>query len=470
MPPDEETPKSEEPQDEPEGKSWELLDDEFTPDGEERGGRRRRRERFERGRRDVEELGAGTSGIDVLEQPREGVERRRRSVEPGLTLRDLMPFLRPPRHVVVCGAGTGAGHARIAHALAELLKAAERNLLLREVDCLDLLSPEYRPGYVRAVLEELARRPALYGAPFETGSPSAADRLPEDLDPFLGEIFADKLRQTLIDKRPDVVVLTHWLPLRRLEAEAAHGATLPKIVVVAGDVDYHPLWWSPVVKSWFVPNADFERRLAEAGAPPGSVHVVGTPVSPSFSEEVDREAVRRAEGLRRDAPTVLFRPGGVGANDRVAHLVRRLLAGGAPVNLLVVAGKNDRLVEELSALETPEGSVLKAYGFTEKIHELMAVSDLLVTRAAPHTAAEAASVGLPLLLLRPTPGAEERLADRLLASGVALVARDDEQFLSELGDLLKNRRRLGALRDRARQAERPDSAQRTAEKLLKVVR
>ncbi len=473
--PDDEPRQKPEPEDEPEGKPWELLDSEFG-DGEDRGangpggGRRRRRDRFDRGRREVEELGAGTSGIDVLDPPRDDRERRRRGVEPGLTLRDLIPFLRPPRHVVVAGCGTGAGHARVAHAVVESMKAADRNAVLREVDILDLLTPEFRAGYVRSVLDELSRRPALYGRPFETGSPSTYDQLPEDLDPFLLEAFGEKFRGAFIEKRPDVIVLTHWLPLKKFEADLASGVTLPKIVVVAGEPDFHRYWYSPVVKQWIVANVDFERRLLAAGAPAGSIHVVGTPVGAAFGEDVDRDAVRREHGLRREATTVLFRPGGAGSAERIVALCERALASAGPLNLLVVVGKNDRLREDLERLAVPENSVLRAFGFVDKIHELMAVSDLLVTRATAHTAAEAAATALPMLLLRPTPGAEERLADRLLMSGAAMIARDDEQFESELVDLCKNRRRLQAMRDRARQADRPDNAGRAAERLLRVLR
>ncbi len=473
--PDDEPRQKPEPEDEPEGKPWELLDSEFG-DGEDRGangpggGRRRRRDRFDRGRREVEELGAGTSGIDVLDPPRDDRERRRRGVEPGLTLRDLIPFLRPPRHVVVAGCGTGAGHARVAHAVVESMKAADRNAVLREVDILDLLTPEFRAGYVRSVLDELSRRPALYGRPFETGSPSTYDQLPEDLDPFLLEAFGEKFRGAFIEKRPDVIVLTHWLPLKKFEAELADGVTPPKIVVVAGEPDFHRYWYSPVVKQWIVPNADFERRLLAAGAPAASIHVVGTPVGAAFGEDVDRDAVRREHGLRREATTVLFRPGGAGSAERIVSLCERALASAGPLNLLVVVGKNDRLREDLERLVVPENSVLRAFGFVDKIHELMAVSDLLVTRATAHTAAEAAATALPMLLLRPTPGAEERLADRLLMSGAAMIARDDEQFESELADLCKNRRRLQAMRDRARQADRPDNQGRAAERLLRVLR
>ena len=98
------------------------------------------------------------------------------------------------------------------------------------------------------------------------------------------------------------------------------------------------------------------------------------------------------------------------------------------MNLLVLAGRHDALREGLEKLGQPSPrSLLRAFGFVDNIHDLMAASDVLVTRATAQTAAEAAASGLPLVLLRPAPGVEERVADRLVAEGAAVVARDESR-------------------------------------------
>ena len=432
-------------------------------------GRDRDRDRDrDRGSRDVEELGASTSGIDVLDLPRGG--ERRRGIEPGVSLRDLMPFLRPPKHVVVLGASTGGGHTRVSHAVTESLRTLDRNMNLRELDLLDLLADEFRPAYVRAVLDDLARRPALFGVPFETSNPAESDLLPPDIDDFLRTAFAERLQQALLDRRPEWVVATHWLAFRWLEAADKDGVAIPKVIAVVSDPEIHELWFSPVVKHWLVPSMDVERRLMARGIPREAIFVTGLPVNPAFSAPIHRDDVRRGLGLRRDLPTILVRPGGIGSVERITAVVTRLLATAAPMNLLIVAGKNDRLRESLEALTVPDSMMMKAFAFVDNIHELMAVSDLLVTRATPHTVAEAQASVLPMLLLRPAAGVEERLADRLLSTGVALIARDDATLEAELVDLLANRRRMKAMRERMMASERPDGTTDTVERLTRLIR
>jgi processive 1,2-diacylglycerol beta-glucosyltransferase len=140
------------------------------------------------------------------------------------------------------------------------------------------------------------------------------------------------------------------------------------------------------------------------------------------------------------------------------------------MNLLVVTGKNERLQEELAALEVAETSCLKVFGFVQNIHELMGIADLLITRASPHTVAEAQAAGVPMLILRPSEGVEDRTADRLLRSGVALKVYGEDDLMFLVDELLKNRRRLRDMQEAAQRRKRPDSVRVTVERLAGLVR
>ncbi|NRA97731.1 MAG: hypothetical protein HRU14_16160, partial [Planctomycetes bacterium] len=117
--------------------------------------RRRGRGRSRGGPNDVAELGA-SSGIDVIEGST-GARQRTGGLQPGLTLRDLLPFLRPPKTVVVLGASTGSGHQQPASALAEAFKGVDRNLVVRQHDVLELLAEDHDGASVRALLQDASR-------------------------------------------------------------------------------------------------------------------------------------------------------------------------------------------------------------------------------------------------------------------------------------------------------------------------
>ncbi len=461
---------------------FESLDPESEPTAPEgapaREGERRDRgdrDRERRGRRrpmgatDVEELGA-SSGIDVLELPSERRPRKAGALEPGLTLKDLLPFLRPPRTVLVLGATTGNGHNRSAAALVEAFKGLDRNLIVRDADLIDLLDKSYRPAFVRALLEDYARHPSSFGNPFETVEADGEATPSTDLDEVLARGFADRFEQIAVERRPDFLVCTHWLPFKSLERLKTAGRLTAPVSAVIPDPDLCERWISPVVSSWFVANDTVKARLQKRGVDAADIVVIGVPVAPAFAAGFDREQVARELGLRPQIPVVLLRPGGIGSTERILAVAKSLLEANAPINLLVVAGKNDRLREEVEKLEAQKGSSIKAFGFVDNIRDLMGVAYLLIFRATPLTVAEAQAARLPMVILRPSPGLEDRVADRMVARGCAVKAYSEEDLDLAVKDLVRNRRSLQEMQEAAAKGTRADAALVAVDRISRLVR
>ena len=98
--------------------------------------------------------------------------------------------------------------------------------------------------------------------------------------------------------------------------------------------------------------------------------------------------------------------------------------GNAGVHVLAVAGRNARLERRLRAAAARQPRV-RPFGYTTRIAELMAASDLVVTSSGD-TCTEARTVGRPLLLLDVVQGHgrdnlqhELELGDAAVSSGRA---------------------------------------------------
>ncbi|MCL6593524.1 MAG: hypothetical protein K6T31_06065 [Alicyclobacillus sp.] len=79
---------------------------------------------------------------------------------------------------------------------------------------------------------------------------------------------------------------------------------------------------------------------------------------------------------------------------------------------------------------------VRVYGFVHDVWELMAVSDLMLTKAGGLTISEALALQLPMLLYRPIPGQEVQNAKFLVRQGVAVLARNRREVSKHLLDLL----------------------------------
>ena len=119
----------------------------------------------------------------------------------------------------------------------------------------------------------------------------------------------------------------------------------------------------------------------------------------------------------------------------------------------MVAGANQALQRdaerEAAALPVPA----RVFGFVSNIHELMDAADVAVSKPGGLTTSEAMAKGLPMLIVDPIPGQEQRNAEYLLENGAArrLYEPDDaphkiEAMLGspgQLAEMQKCARRLG---------------------------
>jgi processive 1,2-diacylglycerol beta-glucosyltransferase len=96
----------------------------------------------------------------------------------------------------------------------------------------------------------------------------------------------------------------------------------------------------------------------------------------------------------------------------------------------------------------------------------MAAADVVVTKSGGLTVSECLAVGRPVLVVRPTPGQEERNSDFLLENGAGLKAVAPEILRWKLARLWNDPDRLAGLARTARALARPNAARDIAKVVL----
>lgn len=95
----------------------------------------------------------------------------------------------------------------------------------------------------------------------------------------------------------------------------------------------------------------------------------------------------------------------------------------------------------------------------------MACADLAVTKPGGLTVSECLAVGLPMVLIAPIPGQEERNADYLMEQGVAVKAHDAVALEYKIEHLLSHVE-LARMRENMRGLGRPDAARAVLDHVL----
>ena len=116
--------------------------------------------------------------------------------------------------------------------------------------------------------------------------------------------------------------------------------------------------------------------------------------------------------------------------------------------MVAVCGRNEALRAELTEAvkKLPPGVRTVSFtllGFTTEMDELMTAADLFVGKPGGLTTSEALAKGLPMVVINPIPGQEERNSDHLLEQGVAIRCNNLPALAYKIDTLIDTPRKAG---------------------------
>jgi processive 1,2-diacylglycerol beta-glucosyltransferase len=358
------------------------------------------------------------------------------------------------KRIMILSASVGSGHTRAADALEKAFRA---HPLVGEVfsdDSLDHTNVLHKQFY-SALYKRLSEiTPQFLGWWYETSDdPWVSDRVRLALD----IPQALPLVNLIKDFQPDHIVCTHFMPagviahlLRRKQLET-------KLSIVVTDYHFHAMWLARAFHHYFVAQDEDRIHMEALGIPGDRVTVSGIPVDPSFERPVDRAAVFARYQLDPARPLLLIAGGTLGLSPAAA-VVKRLLTIDLPFQALVICGKNDELRARVTELTAGAGDRFKVIGYTTEMRDLMGAATLILTKPGGLTTAEALASGLPMVILDPIGGQEERNADMLLENGAAIKCTEVTVLAHKLGNLLGDQERIDYMAGNCRRLGRPDAA------------
>jgi len=134
------------------------------------------------------------------------------------------------------------------------------------------------------------------------------------------------------------------------------------------------------------------RKLSDA-----AIETIGLPLRPDFWAEKNLSSLFEEYRIPPDKSVILLMMGGAGASCALdyATQIGKLDLG---AHLIVCVGKNEKLARKLKKLELRPGNSMTVMPFTDKVADLMALSDLIITKPGPGTINEALAMKIPMLI------------------------------------------------------------------------
>lgn len=403
----------------------------------------------------------------------------------------------------------GAGHRRAAEAIAE---AARRLIPDVEVHCVDLLdyapatARRSYPASYRALVSKLLWLWALgYGLLDQPWFVPIYQPLRRAWNRLIARRFVNWVEQL----KPDWMIATHFFPGDVL-ADAGGGQWMrSRGVVVVTDLFPHRLWLTSPARAFVVGSEKTKELCAARGIDPKRIAALGIPVAQAFGAPHDRTALRSQLSLDPQRLTVLISSGGMG-NGPIVEVVEQLLdvdhANPGRLQLLVVCGENAEMHTLLQSHARQAATPMRVFGFvgnpagsashgeaeprssdslgggvppratgTDRaaaVHaglhmsDLMAASDMMITKAGGLTVTEALASGLPMIFCGNIPGQEQFNAEYVVEQEAGVMGKTPQDAVRAVVQLIEEPKRLEQLRQRARTLAKPRAAEELVQRLM----
>jgi processive 1,2-diacylglycerol beta-glucosyltransferase len=373
-------------------------------------------------------------------------------------------------HILVLSASVGAGHMRAAQAVELALRHVAPSAKVTNLDVLTMTNAAFRRLYGKAYLDLVNKAPHVLGFFYDMlDRPSRSGRYRGDwVRHKVERLNLKSFVRWLREEHYDLVINTHFLPAEIIAALRKESKLDVPQVTVTTDFETHRLWVNLPCDLFFTATEEGALYLQNWGVPAEATATTGIPIHPVFSTPKDRAGCLARQGLTGDRPIVLQMAGGFGVGP-IETLYRALLEVARPLEVVVVAGRNEKLKKQLEAVKCPARHRAHVFGYTDQIDELMAVADLVVSKPGGLTTSEALARGAAMVIVNPTPGQESRNSDYLLENGAAIKINNIPTLAHKLTPLLEQPERLAQLKANAQRLGRPRAAFDVVERALKLV-
>ena len=381
------------------------------------------------------------------------------------------------KKVLIMSASTGGGHNRAARAIKEELESRTIDNMSIEceiVDSLKLVNNTMDKVISRGYEKSALYTPKAYGSVYRFSETTIASKNEFKTNP-LTSLMARKFKHLLNESTPDLIIGTHPFPMIALStlkknnnihslsrSESFYKSTkvdIPPMISVLTDYTTHSTWIQNEIDYYIVGHEYVKELLVYEGVDSEKVKAFGIPVEKSFLSHRDRETVLTELGLSPEKLTVLLMGGSFGAGN-IKETLEDLIAIDRDFQILVITGRNEHLKDKLSKMldSTIHNKNICLLGYTNKMNDILASIDVLISKPGGLTTTEALLNDVPMIVPYFIPGQEEENLDFLTNCGASLRTTKKYILPVLLKVLIDDPSRLDNLRKNIKSIRKFDSA------------
>ncbi len=375
--------------------------------------------------------------------------------------------------ILIFYASYGGGHLKAAESINECIlnNYKDKNIEVELIDCMKYVNKAIEKMTTAAYREMAKKMPWAWGKIYNDSQKGPLAHISSRSN----KIMAIKLLRLLREKQPDLIISTHPFGSQMCSYLKRKRKINAKIATILTDFAPHSQWLvgSDYTDYFFVAHDKMKSYLLSQNIEENKIFVTGIPLSNKFLCKYDRNDVLKNFELKDNKFNILFFGGGEFGlgKTRTVEIFEEFskFAKSRDFQVIGIAGKNEKMklaFENIVRENNCEENV-KVLEFTNKVPELMSISDLVVTKPGGMTTTESLASELPMIIINPIPGQEVENAEFLESKNIAIWIRKDDDVNEVLKNLFESPTKLKEMKQNTKLLANINSTRDICDILLK---
>lgn len=338
------------------------------------------------------------------------------------------------KKVLILTAPFGNGHKMVAKALYNtFLDDGYKNIRIEDIftKAHPILTRNIKNAYVRSYKHGKAYAFCFYGVE------KLVDKKIMDVYKYFGYIT---LKNIIDEFHPDVIINTFPI-LTSTKIKEKLELDIPIFTTVT-DFCVHKLWIDENIDKFYVATDDLQNHIRKLNIPISKIEVTGIPIRPEFEKLQNEKDLFTKYSLNPEKKIILINAGAFGVSNNISEICTKLCEN-SEIQVIVACGHNKKLKKNLDDFRLNN---LKAFAFTQNIHEFYKISTCMITKPGGITLSEALAENLPIILLKPVPGQELENAEFFESKNAAMITYTQDDLVEKTLNLLNNDEKLLAIK------------------------
>lgn len=355
------------------------------------------------------------------------------------------------KKILIFTANYGDGHIKTANSLSKKISESNPSIEVKVVNLYNEAHPIVNKMIKNIYLKCYSTVPQLYGFLYYFIKHPSHNLY---LNNIVGLFGRNKLKSYLKDFNPDLVINT--FPILAMPMLYKKGMTKVPCYTVVTDYGIHSQWIDPGIKKYFVGHESVKEEMVEWGIEQQKIEALGIPVSIECDDNIDKISAFDKYGFEnKELPLITILAGANGVMRNIDKMCSTLYEIRPKAQYAIVCGKNKSLKAKLEKITKGYSDRMKVFGFVENLHELMKISDIVITKPGGLTTTEVLNLGVPFIMFGNPAGQENENKNFFLKYGCSFYKRNADEIASTVSQLIKEPEKLSGIKSNLKTVAKP---------------